>query len=193
MSTLAVASQGSWWQYLVVFLAVTASWAGVPFVGATAATGAAIAASQGQFNLALVLLVVAVAGEVGGIIGYSIGFRWGRSLLGRPGKRQAGRQRLLQRGEQAYAKWGRLAVFVTPAIVSGTAKMNHRQFVLWNFLAAFLFAISIGLSAYGIARLLTGHRTAVDVLLAVVGLALTAILVVLGIRHHRKVRTTAAT
>jgi membrane protein DedA with SNARE-associated domain len=177
----------TWWHYLIVFLAVMASWAGVPFVGATAATGAAVAASQGYLNLAAVLLVVAVAGEIGGIIGYGIGFRWGRRLLERPGKRQEWRQRWMEKGEQAYAKWGRLAVFVTPAIVSGTAKMHYRQFVVWNFFAALLFAISIGLSAYGLSRLLTGHQTAVDVLLLVVGLTLTTVLVVIG-RRHRKAR-----
>ena len=30
----------TWWQYLVLFVAVAASWAGVPFIG-TAALGAA--------------------------------------------------------------------------------------------------------------------------------------------------------
>ena len=33
-----------------------------------------------------------------------------------------------------------LAVFFTPAIVSGTAKMQHGQFVLWNLLASFAFS-----------------------------------------------------
>lgn len=188
MSTLAVV-QGVWWQYLVVFLAVMASWAGVPFIGATAATAAAVSASQGYINLAVVLLVVAVAGEVGGLIGYGIGFRWGRQLLDRPGKRQAGRQRLLARGEQAYAKWGRLAVFFTPAIVSGTAKMRYRQFIIWNFFAAFLFAISIGMSAYGLGRLLSGHHTAVDLFVLFFGLTATTIIVVVAVRHHRKTKS----
>jgi hypothetical protein len=36
---MVVAGVGSaWWQYLLLFLAVTASWAGVPFIG-TAAVG----------------------------------------------------------------------------------------------------------------------------------------------------------
>lgn len=192
MPVLAVVIQGAWWQYLVVFLAVMASWAGVPFIGATAATAAAVSASQGYISLAVVLLVVAVAGEVGGLIGYGIGFRWGRQLLNHPGKRQAGRQRLLARGEQAYAKWGRVAVFFTPAIVSGTAKMHYRQFIIWNFFAAFLFAISIGMSTYGLSRLLSGHHTAVDVLVSVLGLAATAIIVVFAVRHHRKSKAAAS-
>jgi membrane protein YqaA with SNARE-associated domain len=118
--------------FIVLFVAVAASWAGVPFIGATAAAAGA-AASQISLNLPAVIIVVTIAGEVGELIGYAIGDRWGRELLGRPGKQQARRQKLIERGEQAYNKWGRLAVFLTPAIVSGTAKMRHGQFVVWNF------------------------------------------------------------
>ena len=118
----------SWWHYVVLFMAVTASWAGVPFIGAAAVGAAAVLASQGELDLAAVVIVATVAGEVGGLIGYAIGDRWGRQLVDKPGKRQASRQRLLERGEAAYAKWGRLAVFFTPAIISGTAKMHRGQF-----------------------------------------------------------------
>jgi hypothetical protein len=34
------------------------------------------------------------------------------------------REKMMKRGERPYARWGWLAVFVTPAIVSGTAKMR---------------------------------------------------------------------
>ena len=124
---------GTWWQYVALFVAVAASWAGVPFIGATALGAAGVAASQGKLNLAFVVGVSTLAGEVGGLIGYAIGNRWGRQLLERPGKHQAGRQRMVERGERAYARWGRLAVFFTPAIVSGTAKMQHGQFVSGTF------------------------------------------------------------
>ena len=78
------ASLGStWWQYLLLFLAVAASWAGAPVIGR----------------------------------------RWGRQLMDRPGKHQAGREKIEERGERQYARWGWLAVFFTPAIVSGTADM----------------------------------------------------------------------
>ena len=83
-----------WWEYVVLFAAVAASWAGVPVIGATALGLAGVAASQGKLNLALVIVVSTAAGEVGGLIGYAIGNRWGRELLERPGKHQAGRQRM---------------------------------------------------------------------------------------------------
>lgn len=176
----------TWWAYVVLFLAVTASWAGVPIVGTTALGAAGIAASQGELNLALVVVVSTVAGEAGGLIGYAVGNRWGRRLLvERPGRHQAGRQRMVERGELAYARWGRLAVFFTPAIVSGTAKMQHGQFALWNLLASLVFTASVAASSYGIGRVATGHFSPRDIGTLLVGLALGA-LILLFIRRRRR-------
>jgi membrane protein DedA with SNARE-associated domain len=175
-------------QYLVLFLAVAASWAGVPFIGATVAGAAGVAASQGTLDLAAVIIVSTLAGEVGGLIGYAIGNRWGRQLMERPGKHQAGRQKLVERGEAAYARWGRLAVFVTPAIVSGTAKMKHGQFALWNFFASFCFSVSVCASAYGIGRLVTGHHSLHDVGTLIIGLGVGALITALFVRRHRRAK-----
>jgi membrane protein DedA with SNARE-associated domain len=176
----------TWWQYLLLFLAVAASWAGVPFIGATALGAAAVAASQGRLNLVVVIGVATVAGEVGGLIGYAVGDRWGQFLLERPGKHQAGRRRMVEKGERAYAKWGRLAVFFTPAVVSGTAKMHHGQFVVWNLIASFAFAVSVAASAFGIGRLVTGHTTLHDVVTLLVGLAVGALVMIWFVRVHRR-------
>jgi membrane protein DedA with SNARE-associated domain len=172
---LLLATEGfgdSWWIFLVVFLAVTASWAGVPAIGGIAAGAAGVLASQGQLALAAVIAVVTVAGEVGGLIGYRIGFRWGRSLVERPGKRRASREKALATAERIYRRWGRLAVFVTPAIASGTAKMRHREFAVWNFLAALGFALATVAGAYGVGRLVTGHHAAKDIAILLLGLGL---------------------
>jgi membrane protein DedA with SNARE-associated domain len=176
----------NWWQYLLLFVAVAASWAGVPFIGATALGAAGIAASQGTLDLPTVVLVATAAGEVGGLIGYAIGNRWGRELLERPGKHQAGRQRIVERGERAYARWGRLAVFFTPAIVSGTAKMHHGQFVLWNLVASFAFAVSVGASGYGIGGLFSGNTSPRVVGTLFVGIVLSAVVMVVHVERRRR-------
>jgi len=183
---------GSWWQYVALFVAVAASWAGVPFIGATALGAAGVAASQGKLNLALVVGVSTLAGEVGGLIGYAIGNRWGRQLLERPGQHQAGRQRMVEHGERAYATWGRLAVFFTPAIVSGTAKMQHGQFVLWNLLASLGFSVSVAASAYGMGRLFTGHYSPHDIATLLVGLVVGILVTVLYVRHRQRSTAKAA-
>ena len=164
---------------------------GRPFIGATALGAAGVAASQGKLNLALVVGVSTLAGEVGGLIGYTIGNRWGRQLLERPGRHQAGRQKMVERGERAYARWGRLAVFFTPAIVSGTAKMQHGQFVLWNLLASLGFSVSVAASAYGLGRILTGHSSPHDIATLLVGLVVGVILTVLFHRHRHRHRAAA--
>jgi membrane protein DedA with SNARE-associated domain len=185
--TLASATiAGTWWEYAALFAAVAASWAGVPVIGATALGLAGVAASQGRLNLALVIAVSTAAGEVGGLIGYAIGNRWGRALLERPGKHQEGRRRMMQRGEQAYAMWGRIAVFFTPSIVSGTAKMQHGQFILWNLVASLAFSVAVAASSYGFGRVFTGHYSPRDIGTLLVGLAVGTLVTVLFVRHRRR-------
>ena len=189
MSAVIAAGLGStWWHYVVLFVAVAASWAGVPFIGATVAGAAGLAASQGQLDLVAVIVVATTAGEVGGLLGYDIGFRWGRALLERPGKHQARRRNMMADAERAYAKWGGLAVFLTPAILSGTAKMRHGRFALWNLVASLGFAVSVVASAYGIGKIATGNHTAHDILVLVAGLAAGASIMIVFLRHHRRVR-----
>jgi membrane protein DedA with SNARE-associated domain len=185
---IATSLASTWWHYALLFVAVAASWAGVPFIGAAVAGAAGLAASQGQLDLAAVIVVATVAGELGGLIGYNIGFRWGRELLERPGKHQARRQNLMAAGERAYAKWGGLAVFLTPAIVSGTAKMRHGRFAFWNLVASLGFAISVVASAYGVGRLASGHHNAHDVLVLLLGVGAGAMIVTVFVRRHRRTR-----
>ncbi len=186
IATASTSSAGVWWEYTILFVAVMASWAGVPMVGSVALAGGAAGASQGNLNLEVVVVLSVIAGEVGGLLGYSIGHRWGTQLLARPGKRQASRQRLMDKGEQAYAKWGRMAVFFTPAIISGTAKMKFSQFALWNLFASILFTLSVTATAYGLGRVATGHHSTTDIVVLLFGLALSTLLTVLVVRRHRR-------
>jgi membrane protein DedA with SNARE-associated domain len=176
----------TWWQYLLLFLAVAASWAGVPFIGTAALGAAALAASQRRLDLAAVIVVSVLAGEAGGLGGYAVGRRWGRQLLERPGRHQAGREKMEERGERLYARWGPVAVFVTPAIVSGTAKMLPYRFALWNLLDSLTWSISVAASAYGVSRLVTGHHAWHDIAILAVGLGAAALVTVVAVRRHRK-------
>ena len=110
---MAASLASTWWQYLLLFLAVAASWAGVPAIGTAALGTAAVAASQDKLDPAAVIVVAVLAGEAGGLGGYAIGRRWGRRLLEHPGKHRAGREKMVQRGERLYARWGWLAATAT--------------------------------------------------------------------------------
>ena len=179
----------TWWQYLLLFLAVAASWAGVPVIGTAALGAAAVAASQDKLDLAAVIVIAVLAGEAGGLAGYAIGRRWGRQLVERPGKHQASREKTMQRGEKLYARWGWLAVFFTPAIVSGTANMPAYRFALFNLLDSLGWSVSVAASAYGVSRLATGHHTGHDVAILIIGLAAAVLVAVTAVRRHRRRRT----
>jgi membrane protein DedA with SNARE-associated domain len=191
-ATVSAGAGGALWEYALLALAVTASWAGVPAIGSAAVGAAAVGASQGNLNLDAVIIISALAGELGGVLGYAVGNRWGDALITRPGKRQAGRQQLLEKGERAYAKWGRLAVFFTPAIISGTAKMKFGQFAVWNFVASVAFTLSVALTAYGAGRVTTGHHAPKDLLALTLGLALSVALTFGLVRRHRRHRSSPA-
>ncbi len=136
------------WAYLAVFAAAAAGYMGVPVIGTAVVSFAAVLASQGQLNIAAVLVVAAVGCEVGGIGGFKIGDHWGRQLLEHPGPGLAWRKKAIAKDEGVYQKWGRAAVFVTPSIVSGVLQMKFRQFVVWNFLAGTVFVVAVGSAAY---------------------------------------------
>jgi len=73
-----------------------------------------------------------------------------------------------------------------PAIISGTAKMRYRQFAVWNFVASIAYALSVAATSYGVGRLATGHHTTEDVAILIFGLALSALIVAMFVRRHRR-------
>ena len=179
-------TSGGFLAYLALFAFVLIGWAGIPGVGATVLGAATALASQGRLNIAAVLVAAIIGVEVGGMAGYSIGVRWGRALLSHPGPLLARRQRVLTAGEAMYAKWGRLAVFFTPCLVSGIARMKYSQFVVWNLLAGTVYVFSVGLTVYGAGKVTTGHHDLASVGSLVAGIAVGVAAFLLGRRYHRR-------
>jgi membrane protein DedA with SNARE-associated domain len=180
------------WAYLVLFLAAAAGYMGVPLVGTAVIGFAGVLASQGQLNIAAVLIVAAIGCEVGGLGGFRIGGRWGQQLLEHPGPALDFRKQALAKGRQVYQRWGRAAVFVTPSIVAGTLEMKFRQFVVWNFLAGVVFVVSVGSGAYGAGKLSAGRHDPVSLGMLIGGIVVSAACVVLVRRHSRRHRTQRA-
>jgi len=182
------------WAYLAVFALVAIGWAGIPAIGGAVIAGAAVLASQGHLNFAGVLITSILATEAGGLAGYAVGARWGRALMDHPGPWLDRRQRALAAGEGLYAKWGRLAVFFTSVLVSGTVKMKYSQFVIWNLLAGAVYVLSVGPAAYGAGKVSTGQASLGDVGSLVVGIAVGVAAFLLARRYYRrhKARNAAA-
>jgi len=176
----------TWWPYVVLFLTVMVSWAGVPAVGPAAIGAATVAASQNKLDLTAVVVVSVLASEIGGICGYAIGRRWGRRLMERPGPHQARRIKVEQRGERLYARWGGLAVFFTPGIVSGTARMSPYRFAFWNLLASFAWTASVVASTYGVSKIVTGQFSWHNLASLIAGLGVAALVIYGLVRRRRR-------
>jgi membrane protein DedA with SNARE-associated domain len=172
--------------YLVIFALMALSFAGIPAIGAAVVGWAAVLASQGKLNIGVVLIVAALGAEAGGLAGYSIGERWGRKFLDRPGRRQERLQKALAQAEAIYAKWGRLAVFFTSTIVSGILKMKYSQFVVWNFVVGAVYVLSVGPAAYGAGKVSASEQDGGSLSALVAGLVIAAGSAVVAARYYRR-------
>ena len=189
MHSLAAASTtstGGLWAYIAVFVLVLIGWAGVPAIGGAVIASAAVLASQGYLNIVAVLAVSVLATGVGGLVGYAVGLRWGREIMNHPGPLLLRRQQAVATGESLYAKWGRLAVFFTPCMVSGIARMKLAQFAVWNLLAGAVYVLSVGPAAYGAGKISSGQQGLGSVGSLVVGIAVGVAAFVLARRYHRR-------
>jgi membrane protein DedA with SNARE-associated domain len=181
-------TQASAWAYLAVFVLMALTFIGIPAVGPAVVGWAAVLASQGKLNIVVVLIVAALGAEAGGLIGYGIGARWGRGLLDHPGPWQQRRQNVVARAEAVYAKWGRLAVFVTPTLVSGVLRMKYSQFVVWNFVVGSVYVLSVGPAAYGAGKVAANEQDWESLGALVTGIAIAAVCTVLAAKYYRRRR-----
>ncbi len=172
--------------YLVVFVLMALSFAGIPALGGAVVGWAAVLASQGKLNIVAVLIVAALGAEAGGLAGYAIGERWGRKLVEWRGPWQERREQAVAKAEDVYAKWGRLAVFFTSTMVSGMLRMKYSQFVVWNFIVGAVYVLSIGPAAYGAGKVSASEQDAGSLGALVAGLAIAAGCITLAARYYRR-------
>jgi membrane protein DedA with SNARE-associated domain len=192
LATAGLASSGGLWAYIAIFALVAIGWAGVPAIGGAVIAGAAVAASQGSLNIGGVLVASVLGTGVGGLAGYFVGLRWGRAIMTHPGPWLARRQRVVAAGEVVYARWGRLAVFFTPCLVSGIVVMKRSQFAVWNLLAGAVYVLSVGPACYGAGSVASGQASVGSVSSIIAGAAVAAGAVVLGVRYRRRRRARRA-
>jgi membrane protein DedA with SNARE-associated domain len=173
--------------YLGVFLACTVSWAALPGPGEAALIAASISAAHHHLDLASVVAVAWAGASVGGTVGWIVGVKGGRGLLTAPGPLHHLRLALIARGDRFYARYGPLAVLLTPSWIAGIHDMRSSRFLPANAVSALVWALAIGLGAY-----LVGPSIAdivVDAGLAggaLVGLLfVVAVVLVLRRRSHR--------
>jgi membrane protein DedA with SNARE-associated domain len=130
---------------------------GVPSPGETALVLAAVLASQGKLQISLVIIIGIASAIVGDNIGYLLGRRLGRDVVGGPGPFRARRTTLIDAGDRFFKRHGGKAVFlarwvalvrVAAAWLAGINEMPFAEFFVWNALGAITWATTFGLAGY---------------------------------------------
>jgi len=179
--------------YPLLFVLVMSESGGIPIPGETSLIAAAVLASQGKLQIALVIPIAAAAAIVGDNIGYAIGRKGGRWLLERPGAFRRQRQEVLRVGEPFFEVHGPKAVFfgrfllglrIWASWLAGATRMHWRSFALWNALGGICWASAIGLLAY-----LLGHSASKAIeAFGIYGLVAVVLAIVSTFFMHRRHR-----
>ncbi len=130
---------------------------GVPSPGETALILAAVLASEGKLNIALVILIGACSAILGDNLGYLLGRRVGREVLEARGPFHHRRKAAIAYGDRFFERHGPKAVFFArwialvrfaAAWLAGINKMRFRTFFVWNALGGISWAITYGVIGY---------------------------------------------
>jgi membrane protein DedA with SNARE-associated domain len=143
------------WGLLAIFVTMSAESAGIPISSEVVVPLGGALASQGRFNLILVIAVASLANLTGSLIAFWLTRRYGeRIVLSRLGRRlglSRGHLRLANRFFERFGLWavfvGRLLPIVRTYVSfpAGVSKIGYTRFVLatlagaipWNFALAY--------------------------------------------------------
>jgi membrane protein DedA with SNARE-associated domain len=136
-------------EYIVLFVLVATTGAGLPGPGDASLIAAGTLAGEGRLNVGIVLTVSGAAWMLGSVVGYEIGFRKGRWLLDHPGRLEKRRLKLLAKGDRAFGRHTFLASVTMPAYVSGIFRVPFRIFLLGALVSGiFWIGMYVGLSLF---------------------------------------------
>jgi membrane protein DedA with SNARE-associated domain len=143
--------------YVAVFGLIAIETMGIPVPGETALIAGALAAHDGQLEIAVLVALAAAAAILGDNVGFLLGRRFGRRVFARPGPGYDQRLALLDLGEPFFVRHGPKAVFlgrwvsglrIASAWLAGMNKMRWPSFLLWNALGGIVWAVGVGLGAF---------------------------------------------
>lgn len=134
--------------YVGVGVAAFASWAGLPGPGESALIATGVLAAKHHLDITPVLLWATVGANVGGISGWLVGMKAGRSVLTRPGPLYQVRRSAAARGDEVFHRVEVLAILLTPSWVAGIHRARARLYLPTNGLSAVAWAAGFGLGAY---------------------------------------------
>lgn len=138
---------------IFIIFAETGLFFGFFFPGDSLLFTAGIIASQGIFNIYLLLILCILAAILGDSVGYWSGKKYGRKLF----ERDAGfffKKKRIYEAEEFYKKYGKytiiLARFVPVVrtfapIVAGIGSMHYNTFISYNIFGGILWVLSVTL------------------------------------------------
>jgi membrane protein DedA with SNARE-associated domain len=134
---------------LIALAVVTfAEWAGLPGPGEPVLIADGISAAHHHVSLAAVVSVAFAAATAGGIVGWWVGLRAGRTVLTTRGPLLGVRRAILERGDRVFARAPRTAILLTPSWVAGIHHVSSAVYQPFNLLSAAVWAAGIGVGAY---------------------------------------------
>ena len=134
--------------YVGLAVAACVSWIGGLGPGEALLIAAAVLAAQHKLDLTEVLLVAWAGANVGGVIGWMIGYKAGRTLVNAPGPFRKARARAMARGERIFARATVTAVILTPSWLAGINRVRWTVYLPANALSAAIWALVIGVGGF---------------------------------------------
>jgi membrane protein DedA with SNARE-associated domain len=142
----------------LLFLVVMIESFGVPLPGETVLIAFGVLASQGHYDIAVVIAVAAAAAIIGDNLCYWLIGRWGgRALFRRWRWLNAYAEAILPRAERLIRRHGAKVVFFgrfitvlrySAAWIAGLGHMDWWKFLFWNAVGGIVWATLVGLVAY---------------------------------------------
>lgn len=139
------------WSYLLIFGLVFFEALGMPLPGYSVALIAAALAGHGQLSIWIVVPVTLVAAVTGGMVGYTVGAKGGRTFIERYGRYAFITPRRFQSAEYYFHKHGDKAVLLgrylpflcfLAGVLAGIARLPYRKFLVANLIGAILWCSS---------------------------------------------------
>jgi membrane protein DedA with SNARE-associated domain len=134
--------------YAGLAAASAASWIGVPGPGEPVLIAAGIFAAKHKLDIATVIVIAWAGATAGGMGGWLIGMKAGRTLLTARGPLQRLRLAAVARGDEVFGRIPIIAILLTPSWIAGIHRVGPAVYIPTNALGAAAWAAGIGLGAF---------------------------------------------
>jgi membrane protein DedA with SNARE-associated domain len=187
--------------YLAVFIFVGVESLGIPVPGETMLVTAAIyAGTTGRLSIFWVIVASSAGAIVGDNIGYAIGRTGGYRLLKRYGRYIRLDENRLRLGQYLFRKHGPKVVFfgrfvsvlrIFAAFLAGVNRMHWRLFLIFNAAGGIVWSTIYGVAAFLLGKQLLQLSGRVDLVLAIVGVAVIITVIVFLRRNEARLQREA--